>query len=129
MKRSSLLLLLATLLFLPAALHAVTYTFPEKGPSYVTVETVMNVGSKLYLFHSGTAEIRKSIHVDDVLTVYREYPPDLFVETREVGKVRVLAPLGDYYFNGEVVSGEVKTGDLAKKGTFACYIAAFKKNG
>ncbi len=128
MKKSSLLLL-AVLSFLPAMLHAVSYPITEKGPSHVKSEDAMTVGTKLYLFHSGTDEVRKSIQVNDVLTVYREYPSDLFAETVEVGKVRVLALSGDYYFTAEVIGGDVTAGDLAKKGTVACFITAFKKNG
>jgi len=95
----------------------------------VKAEGIMTAGTKLYLFHSGTDEVRKTIGINDVLTVYRECPSDLSAETREVGKVRVLSPLGDYYFNGEVIGGEVKAGDLAKKGMVACFITAFKNNG
>lgn len=85
----------------------------------------MTAGVKLYLFYSGTEEIRRTINVNDVLTVYQEYPPDYSRTMREVGKVRVLAPLGDYYFNGEVIGGEVQAGDLAKKGTIACFVTPF----
>lgn len=129
MKKPLLLLLLVTLFFLPVVVQAVTYPFSEKKPLHVTEEAVMTVGAKLFLFHSGTENIKTIINVNDVLTVYREYPPDFSVETREVGKVKVLLPLGDYYFNGEVIGGEVKAGDLAKKGTVACFITSFKKNG
>jgi hypothetical protein len=128
-KRPSLLLLLLTLFFLPATLHAVTYPFPENEPAYLTDETVKKIGTKVYLFHGGTEEVKSTIHANDILTVYREYPPDFSLKIREVGKVKVLSPLGDYYFDGEVTGGEVKAGDLAKKGTVTCYIIAFKKNG
>jgi hypothetical protein len=128
-KMSRTLWFLMAPLVLPAVVNAVTYPFPEREFLHVKVEAVMTAGTKVYLFHSGTDEVRKSIHVDDVLTVYREYPSDLSVETKEVGKIRVLAPLGDYYFDGEVVGGEVRAGDLAKKGTVACFVIAFKKNG
>jgi len=87
----------------------------------------MTVGVNIYLFHSGTDEIRKTIEVNDVLTVYRELPPNFSVRTREVGQLKVLSPLGDYYFDGEVVGGEVKAGDLAKKGAVACLITSLKK--
>jgi hypothetical protein len=129
MKKSSLLLILAALLILPVTLHAVAYPFTEKKSYYLNEELVIPVGAKLYLFHSGTDEIRKTIHENDTLTVYREYPPDFSVEPREVGKVKVLSPLGDYYLNGEVIGGEVKAGDLAKKGTVACFIISTGKNG
>ncbi len=111
------------------SLFAVTYPFPENKSVYLKDETVMKVGTRLYLFHSGTKEVMTSINVNDSLSVYREYPAGFSEESREVGKVRVLSPLGDYYFDGEVIRGEVKAGDLAKKGTVACYITSFRKNG
>jgi hypothetical protein len=129
MNKPLLLLLLVALFFLPASLHAVTYPFPENEPAYLTDENVKKVGTKVYLFHSGTEEVKNTIHANDILTVFREYPPAFSVETREIGKVKVLVPLGDYYFNGEVIGGEVKAGDLAKKGTVVCFITSFKKNG
>jgi hypothetical protein len=115
MNMPSLLLLLVTLFSLPATLHAVTYPFPENEPLFVKEEAVMKIGSRVYLFHSGTDEVRNTINVHDVLSVYREYPPDISVEQKKVGKVKVTAPLGDYYFDGEVIGGEVKAGDVAKK--------------
>jgi hypothetical protein len=110
-----------------ASLHAITYPFPENEPAYLNDEAVMKVGTKIYLFCSGTAEMRKTINVNDVLTVYREYPPDISLETREVGKVRILSALGEYYFEAEVIEGYVQPGHVAMKGTVACYITAFKK--
>jgi hypothetical protein len=128
MKKPLLLLPLVALFFLPVAVQAVTYPFPESEPAYLKDDVVMKAGSKLYLFHSGTEEVKKTINVNDVLTVYREYPPEFSLETREVGKVKVISPLGDYYFDGEVIRGEVKAGDMAKKGTIACFITSFKKS-
>jgi hypothetical protein len=129
MKKPLLLLLMVALFFLPVAVQAVTYSFPEKTPLHVQEEAVMTVGTNLYLFHSGSEAAKNTINVNDVLTVYREYPPDFLHESREVGKVRVLSPLGDYYFDGEVIRGEVKAGDLAIKGTVACYVTPFKNHG
>ena len=116
-------------LLIPTVVHAVTYPFPGKEPYHVNVEAAMTVGTKIYLFHSGTDEVRNTINVDDVLTVYREFPPDLSPGSTEAGKVRILFPLGDYYFKGEVIEGAVQSGDLAKKGTVACYITSFTQNG
>jgi hypothetical protein len=115
-------------LVMPAVVHAVTYPFPVQEPAPLKVEAVLTVGAKLYLFQSGTDEVRKTITVNDVLTVYREYPPDFSIETREVGKVRILAPLGDYYLDGEVAEGEVKAGDLAKKSTIAFFVTSIIRN-
>ena len=114
-------------LILPTVVHAVTYPFPGKEPSLLKAEAVMTVGTKIYLFHSGTDEIRKTIHINDVLNVYREYPPDFSPGSTEAGKVRILFPLGDYYFEGEVVEGAMQPGYLAKKGMVACFITPFAK--
>ena len=129
MKKIVILLLSLMPLAMSTTLYAVAYPFPEKESSYQKDEAVMKVGTKLYLFHSGTDDVKNSIHVNDSLTVYRVNPVDSSIETREVGTVIILSPLGDYYFNGEVTSGEVKAGDLAKKGAVACFITSFKKNG
>jgi len=111
-------------LVMPTVVHAVTYPFPEKELSHVKVGAAMTVGTKIYLFHSGSDEVRKTINVHDVLTVYREYPPDSCPGSTEAGKVRILFPLGDYYFEGEVVEGEMHPGYLAIKGTVACFITS-----
>lgn len=121
------MLLLITSLIMATSLHAITYPFPENEPAYLNDEAVMKVGTKVYLFCSGTEEVRKTINVNDVLTVYREYPADFSLETREVGKVRILSALGEYYFEAEVAEGYVQPGNVAIKGTVACYITSFKK--
>ena len=122
-----LLLLLITPLIMATSLYAITYPFPENEPAYLNDEAVMKVGTKLYLFHNGTEELRRTINVNDVFTVYREYPPDFSVSTTEVGKVRILSALGAYFFEAEVIEGYVQPGNVAIKGTVACYITAFKK--
>ena len=129
MKKFSFLLLLITPLIMATSLYAITYPFPENEPAYLKEEAVLKVGAKIYLFHNGTEEARKTINLNDVLTVYREYPSDISLETREVGKVRILSSLGDNYFEAEVIEGYVQPGNVAIKGTVACYITAFKKKG
>ena len=121
------MLLLITPLIMTTSLHAVIYPFPKNEPTYLNDEAVMKIGTKLYLFHSGTEEVKKTINVNDVLTVYREYPADFSLKTIEAGKVRILSMLGDYYFEGEVIGGYVQPGYVAKKGTVACFITSFKK--
>jgi hypothetical protein len=127
MKKISFLLLLITPLIMTTSLHAITYPFPENEPAYLNDEAVMKVGTKIYLFHNGMGEVRKTINVNDVLTVYREYPADFSLESREIGKVRILSALGEYYFEAEVVEGYVQPGNVAIKGSVACYVTAFKK--
>jgi hypothetical protein len=127
MKKLTLLLLLMTPLIMTNSLNAVTYPFPGNEPAYLNDEAVMKVGTKVYLFCSGTEEMRKTINVNDVLTVNREYPPDFSLESREVGKVRILSALGEYFFEAEVIEGYVQPGNVAIKGTAACYITSYKK--
>jgi hypothetical protein len=115
-----LFLFLAIPLFLAHPLHAVSY--PPGEPTYLKDEDVMRVGAKVYLFHSGTDDVKHALKLNDVLTVYREYPPDISALSKESGKVRVIATLGDYYLVGEVIEGYAEPGYLAIKGTVACFI-------
>ncbi|WP_202594000.1 hypothetical protein [Geobacter anodireducens] len=46
--------------------------------------------------------------------------------TIEVGQIRVLSYVGEHYIEAEVVKGEVKPGDIAKKDTVACLIQPAK---
>jgi hypothetical protein len=114
-------------LLIPAVVHAVTYSFPENEPGYLKDEAVVNVGAKLYLFHSGTENVKKAINANDILIVYRELPSDISREARETGKVRILSTLGEYYYEAEVIEGSVHPGYLAKKGTIACFITSLRK--
>ncbi len=78
-------------------------------------EVVMKAGKKVHLFHSGTADVKKDICVKDVIPVYRETMGGGHTTVKEVGKVKVTGFAGTHYFEGEVVSGEVKVGDIATK--------------
>ena len=127
MKILPILFLLITPLITTSSLYAVVYPFPKNESLYLQDGSAVKVGTKFYLFHSGTEEVTKTININDVLTVYQEYPTDFSVETREIGKVRVLSILGGYYFEGEVIGGYVQPGYVAKKGRVACYITSLKK--
>jgi hypothetical protein len=113
-------------LLIPAVVHAVSYSFPENEPAYLNNGAALNAGTKLYLFHSGTEDVKKAINVNDVLVVYREYPSDFLSEARETGKVKVLSASGGYYYEAEVIEGSVRPGYLARKGTIACFITSFR---
>lgn len=109
--------ILAVLLILqPAAAFAL-----ERQPQ-IRSEVMMKAGDKLHLFHSGTADVRKEICLQDVLPVYRERMTGGHTTIKEVGKVKVLNYVGDHYFEAQVVEGEVKVGDVAKKATASCLI-------
>jgi hypothetical protein len=73
----------------------------------------MKTGHTLYLFHSGTDDAKKAVHENEILTVYRINPS---CEVKVAGRIRMIAYIGETYLKGEVVEGEVKSGDIAKKG-------------
>lgn len=76
-------------------------------------------GDTVHLFQSGTEDVRKTIHANDVLTVYRT---SASCEVTEVGKVRVIAYIGDIYIKAEVVAGEVKPDDIGKIKSVSCLV-------
>jgi hypothetical protein len=83
------------------------------------MEGVKVKGESVCLFQSGTADVRKAIKVNDILPVYRE---QMSHEPREVGKVRVLIYVSEDYLKGQVVEGEIRAGDIARKGDAASVV-------
>jgi hypothetical protein len=76
-------------------------------------EVIMKMGNKLHLFHSGKVEAQKEIAIGDLITVYRESGKTR--QQKEIGQVKVLSFIGEHYFEAEIVKGEIKIGDIAKK--------------
>jgi hypothetical protein len=121
----SLMLVFALGVSLPLASYAA-----EK----VRSEVVMKMGNKVHLFHSGTQEVKKEICLNDVLPVYRDTAvgyrqtkgADQVKNLKEVGKVKVLSYVGDHYFEGVIVEGEVRPGDVVKKDAAYCLVQPAK---
>jgi len=82
-------------------------------------ETVIKVGQTAYLFHSGTEDVKKTIHDSDILIVFRINPS---CEIKAVGKIKVLTSIADTYFKGEVIEGEIRPNDIAKRGNVSCLV-------
>ncbi|MBI5655640.1 MAG: hypothetical protein HZC44_01980 [Geobacter sp.] len=105
--------ILSLIVAMPLAAHA--------GEKKAKSEVVMKMGNKLHLFHGGNVEVQKEIAIGDVLLVYREYyksrsPKEVPIRAeKEVGEVKVLSFIGEHYFEAEIVKGEIKIGDIAKK--------------
>ena len=78
-------------------------------------------GDTVYLFHSGTDEIKKTIHVNDTLAVYRTNPS---CEVTPIGIIRVISFVGETYIRGEVFAGEIKPDDIAKKENVSCLVVS-----
>jgi hypothetical protein len=122
MKRKISVILIVILLFAfidaPSAVFAVSYPPPlyhrqDRG------ETVMKAGQTVYIFHSGTDDVRKTIHANDILTVYRINPS---CEMNRIGMIKVLSYIGETYIKAEVLEGEIRPDDIAKKGNVSCLV-------
>ena len=96
-------------LFLIVAAPLIVHAADKKVKS----EIVMKMGSKVHLFHSSNVEAQKEIAIGDVLPVYRVSARTQ--QQKEVGQVKVLGFMGEHYFEAEIVKGEIKVGDIAKK--------------
>lgn len=116
MKTKVILLYAVALLLLtvgvPVTVFATSY-YPPLFHRQNIGETGMKAGQTLHLFHSGTDDVKKVVHVTDVLTVYRISP---LCEMQESGRIRVIEFVGETYLKCEVIEGEVKSGDIARKG-------------
>ncbi|MGC2063151.1 MAG: hypothetical protein WA610_09235 [Thermodesulfovibrionales bacterium] len=101
----------------PLAAFAVSYPAPlyhreERHDKFVKGDTV-------YLFHSGTEDVKKTIQVNDTLVVYRVTSN---CEVVKVGIVKIVSFTGETYLKGEIFAGEIKPDDIAKKGNVSCLI-------
>jgi hypothetical protein len=115
--------LLAVLLILsagvPHLVPAVSWSPLQGEREEKAAKGIMVKGTVVCLFQSGTADVKKAINVNDILPVYREGKSH---ELKEAGKIKVLSYVGEDYLKGEVVEGELKAGDIAKKGNAASLI-------
>ena len=114
---------LAVLLFvcagLPQLVNAVSWSPLEEEREEKAAQGIMVKGTVVCLFQSGTADVKKAINSNDILLVYREGKSH---ELKEVGKIKVLSYVGEDYLRGEVIEGEIKAGDIAKKGEVASLV-------
>ena len=115
--------LLAVLLILcaglPQLVNAVSWSPIEEERQEKVDKGIMVKGMVVCLFQSGTADVKKAISIGDILVVYAESPKHAL---KEVGKIKVLSYSGEDYLKGEVVEGEIKPGDIAKKGEVASLV-------
>jgi hypothetical protein len=98
-----------------AGTYMPTYFYHQKEIS----ETVMKIGQIVFLFHSGTEDVKRTIHVNDILVVYRISPS---CEVKTVGRIKVISNIGDTYLKGVVIEGEIRPNDIAKKGNVSCLV-------
>jgi hypothetical protein len=123
MKRKITMSLTAVLFFL-AFMDTVTVFATSYSPAPLyhkedTGEPGRVIGQTVHMFHSGTEEVKRTIHINDILAVFRI---DTSCEVKMVGKIRVISYIGETYLKGKVVEGEIKPDDIAKKGNVSCLI-------
>ncbi len=116
-------ILCCALLFLglniPLTVFAASYVPAPLYHQHEKQETTMGIGETVYLFHSGTDDVKKTIHVADILTVHRINPS---CQVTTVGRIKVLSYIGETYLKGIVIEGEIRPKDIAKKGDVSCLI-------
>ena len=111
--------LLSSIMSFSLRAYAVSYSVVEEQRDEKIAKGIMKAGDAVCLFQSGTADVKKAITIGDILVVYREGPKH---ERKEVGKIKVLSYSGEDYLKGEVVAGEIKANDIAKKGDVASLV-------
>ncbi|HUJ18685.1 MAG TPA: hypothetical protein VL197_11915 [Nitrospirota bacterium] len=112
------ILLILLVMSVPMIVEAVSYPVLEEH-RLIRTKAVFSSGSTLYLFESGTPDVKQGISVNDVLTVYRMNDDNRLFE---VGKIKVLSFVGDFYIKGQVTTGEIRHDDIAKKGNVSCLV-------
>ncbi len=117
MKRIAQLFILLAL-----SIGTLTSTVTEITAQEIMSDVVMTSGQKVWLFHSGTPDVKKEICLNDIIPVYREVKAGKLYQDEVVGKVKILSYQGKHYFEAQVVSGTVKIGDVATKDTASCMI-------
>lgn len=99
--------------------HAVSPSPIPEEREEKTTQGIKSKGDIVCLFQSGTADVKRKIHVTDILIVYRE---NLDRQLTAVGKIKILSYAGEDYLKAEVIEGELLSGDIAKKGNVASLI-------
>ncbi len=114
-----LAVLLLSSLGVPRLVNAVSWSPLEEEHTEKAAKGIMVKGSVVCLFQSGTQDVKQVINAGDTLVVYRESTDH---QLKQVGTIKVLAYVGEDYLKGEVLEGEIKAGDIAKKGGVASLI-------
>lgn len=110
--------LLSSTLLAASTVDATSYRIIEEHRE-LTNRAVMTVGMTVYLFHSGTKDVRNALQVNDILEVYRDTPS---CGRQKVGRIKVLLFSRQNYLKAEVVEGELKHGDIARKDAVSCLV-------
>lgn len=86
----------------------------------IKADVVMKAEDTVRLFHKGTVKANTEFCVDETVPVYRYY--GRYLQSKEVGKVKIVKFIEDNYLEAVVVEGEIKDGDVAKKSSATCLV-------
>jgi len=102
-------------------------TVPPQVPVQVTNAAFAKTGDTVTLFHGGSKLAREEFCLNATVPVYRYEgtTPSLGntgVNRTEVGKIKITKDLGEYYVEGVVVEGSIKSGDVAVQAQSGCLV-------
>ena len=102
-------------------------TVPPQVPVQVQNAVFAKTGDTVTLFHGGSKLAKEEFCLNAVVPVYRydsRYSTigSTGVQRNEVGKIKITKELGEYYVEGVVVEGNIKSGDVAVQPQSGCLI-------
>ncbi|MCM2357865.1 MAG: hypothetical protein NDI77_06930 [Geobacteraceae bacterium] len=102
-------------------------TVPPQVPVQVQNAVFAKTGDTVHLFHGGSKLAREEFCLNAVVPVYRyegRYSSlgSTGLIRNEVGKIKITKDLGEYYVEGVVVEGSMKSGDVAVQPQSGCLI-------
>ena len=102
-------------------------TVPPQVPVQVQNAVFANTGDTVNLFHGGSKLAKEEFCLNAVVPVYR-YEGNVSsmgstgLVRKEVGKIKVIKDLGEYYVEAAVVEGSIKNGDVAVQPQSGCLV-------
>ena len=102
-------------------------TVPPQVPVQVQNAIFAKAGDTVQLFHGGSKLAKEEFCLNAVVPVYRYEGRFSSIGStglirNEVGKIKITKELGDYYVEGVVVEGSIKSGDVAVQPQSGCLI-------
>jgi hypothetical protein len=102
-------------------------TVPPQIPVQVQNVIFAKTGDTVQLFHGGSKLAKEEFCLNAVVPVYRYEGRYSSIGStglirNEVGKIKITKDLGEYYVEGVVVEGNIKSGDVAVQTQTGCLI-------
>lgn len=102
-------------------------TVPPQVPVQVQNPFFAKAGDTVQLFHGGSKLAKEEFCLNAVVPVYRYEGRFSSIGStglirNEVGKIKITKDLGDYYVEGVVIEGSIRSGDVAVQSQSGCLI-------